>query len=366
MKRRLWIELVVLGLALSGCIDSGESVQIMEPEFEVAKTTQPLQEGNGYGVYLVDRDVVTNIKHSVAALRLTKPPEMPHGSCGMTWVSAHYGVTAQHCLGTLAHNQRNLTVEEITVDKLNASQLNEYMNVYLWWPFFVNGATLTTGYSTQRYTCSIVRRCSSEPTWGGRNNCGMNDDVDIALVHCPDRTKRNHAWTTETLFPYGIPADIDDLVTLDVNTWWFHEVYRMPTFDDGSDRWRNYGLYDRDRLNENWHYTRAHQLLPLLSYAHPGGTPFRTVPSNVDTLNETDTPYCHGTSGSGVFLSGANVLLGPAIGIGVHSQIGGKLCEPATNAGPGRSVSSYVRAVLTARFMTTSPEVNTDRGQFPQ
>ena len=357
-----WTATAMLATALSACTAADEPVEAIEAEPVVAKTAQPLQLFNGTHVHLVDAGITTSVKYSVAALRLRNiSATAAFGSCGLTWVSQHYGVTAAHCVSHLPLRQESLIVEEIYLDQLDPNQTNAYVTVNGSWPNFSPGGTLTTGHGTTRYNrCYVSRRCSTR--WGGREGCPIAEDVDIALIKCSERQFYEHAETAEVLPAwYGLPENLDDQLSLNINVWWFHEIYNLPVSDDGTDRWRNYGAYGGTGTeNLNWHYTREHQLLPLVSDHSPSGDLYRTVAFDGGILNTIDAPICHGTSGSGVFISGTNIFLGPAVSAGNQSEINGKLCEPVASASPGESLATYVSGTVTASFVRGSPEVATD------
>lgn len=349
-------------LALAACVEPNEPVEIVEPQFEVAKSTQELQLSYIPWATLAGSNVGTAMTDVTGVIRGRNiSPTVPFGSCGMTWVSKHYGVTAAHCVKHLAIRQMSLIVEQVYLGELDSTEFWNYATVLGDWSTgWRPGGTLTRGYATRRFTgCYVSRRCDTRN--GGRQSCPITDEADIALIKCPGRTDTEHAQTTGDLAQFGLPADVDDLVTLNVDTWWYHELYLLPTEDDGTERWSKYGKYGGETVaNQNWHYTREHQVLPLLSHQHPTGELYRTVPTTRTMLNETDTPICHGTSGSGVFISGTNYLLGPTNSQGRQSQIAGRLCEPADRAVPGASKATYIRAAITNAFVRNSPEVTTD------
>lgn len=366
--RRTFALVLLSAATASGCALAGdEPVQPADPMAAVAHTAQPLQLTYTSGVHMVVEDLVqTPMARSTAALRIRNSrPTAPFGSCGMTFVSRHYGVTAAHCVDHLALNNDRITAEEIWFGLLDIRELLGYMQVYgSSIADFRPGATLRTGYNVRRFSdCRVTRRCDTR--FGGKQACPAgipaNQDVDLAMVYCPSRPSGVYAQTTSSLAQMGWPIDIDDFYTVNVNTWWFHEVYDLPTEPDGTNRWAQYGAYrGRQYANQNWHYTREHQLLPLASLTWPNGTYYSSIPSSDPTLNTTDTPACHGTSGSGVFIYGTNYFLGPVSTVGSDSQSNGRLCERFNAVGPGQRLSTYVRGVLTNAFVRNSPEVVAD------
>jgi hypothetical protein len=191
--------------------------------------------------------------------------------------------------------------------------------------------------------------------------------VDIAMIRCLGRTFTHYAQTSSVLSPIGLPRDFDDTAEPTITVWWFHELYGLPVTDDGTERWTHYGQLTKGEWNNNWHYQRYHQLLPLRSYRHASSGPlYRVVKPGAQenepsTMNAIDAPGCHGTSGSGVFFGTSNVLLGPVLAHAPAASASGKLCDDFNVAQPGTRRLYYVRAALTDSFVNGSPEVLVDR-----
>jgi hypothetical protein len=348
--------LALLSAATAGC--TSEVSDEFQPEYDLATATEAVQ-----SVYTLWSALVSNalstlpMAKATAAIRMTNNSNGAiHATCGATFVSRNYAVTAAHCVSAIIFQTGLLTLEEINVTQLDSNEVSAYSTVVGTWPNWQPAGRLTTGYSIRNSLCTVQRRCSN--FWGTRQACPIAEDADIALIHCPNRLNTDRALTTAEIAPF--PVDIDDQATLTVNTWWFHEVYNLPVEDDGTERWQHYGRYISGQPNNNFHY-RPHQLVPLLSYWFPDGTKYKTVPFNGATLNSMDTPVCHGTSGSGVFAGDSNVLLGPAISAGNHSQIGNRLCDRFNALQPGGDNTRYIRGAITAAFVTGSPEVLANR-----
>jgi hypothetical protein len=344
-----------LALGCAGEID--DSIQIGEPAAEVARTGAALQLGYLANVNLVTYELGgTPMAQASAALRLTNiKPGVPFGSCGITFVSKHYAVTAAHCVDHIPIRGR-VTVEEIGLGDYDPNEFISSLVVEGTWPNFAPNGRLTRGYAASRmHGCIVTRRC--DPNEGGRQACPIAENADIALVKCTERVKTDYARTTHALAADGWPADVDDQLNMFINVWWFHELYAMPTEDDGSDRWAHYGALAVGQESQNWHYTRDHQLLPLFSFAFDDGTQFQSLGSTHATRNTTTAPACHGTSGSGVFINGLNIFLGPVITAGADSQARGRLCDRMDVVGTQQRLSTYIRGTITNAFVRNSPEV---------
>jgi hypothetical protein len=346
---------LVLGLVSLQCANE---VSAPEPETNLGSSRSELQLAYGSAVHLVTGNfLAAPAARTVAAIRNTNVNGGPHASCGATFVSKHYAVTAAHCVPNITIRTGTVTVEETVLEQLDLPQLNAYATVSGTWPNWQPGATLTTGYGILPTTCTVTRRCSS--AFGTRQGCPIPEDADIALLRCPDRVASNRARTTASLASAGLPSNFDDLFDFVITVWWFHEVYNLPIENDGTERWTHYGQ-KTTVLSDNWHYTRKHQLLPLLSLQFPNGTRYRTTQMNHATLNGVDAPACHGTSGSGVFAGDTNVLLGPVIAPGAASQIQGRLCERFDVAQPGAENTRYIRGAITAAFVAGAGEIASD------
>jgi len=353
-----WQVMAVVGTLALGCTgEIDRAIQVGEPATEIARAGAALQLGYTPNVNLVTRELGgTTMAQASAALRLTNiKPGVPFGSCGITFVSKHYAVTAAHCVDHIPIRGR-VTVEEIDLGDYDPNEFFASLIVQGTWPNFVPTARLTSAYAASRmHGCIVTRRC--DPNEGGRQACPIAENADIALVKCTERLKTDYARTTHALAIDGWPTDVDDQLNMFINVWWFHELYAMPTEDDGSDRWAHYGALTTGQESQNWHYLYDHQLLPLLSFSFDDGTQYHTLTSTHATRNTTTAPACHGTSGSGVFLNGANIFLGPVITAGADSQASGRLCDRFDAVGTQQRLASYIRGTITNAFVRNSPEV---------
>jgi hypothetical protein len=353
-----WLGAVALGCGLEPLDNEGEG----EPA-DIGVTSQKLQLEWGPHVNFQ----TAPYSASAAALRFTNVQAgMPHASCGATFVSNEYAVTAAHCVKHLATRTGKFSMEQISVSSLNPMEFSKYVTVSGDWNNggFHNLGELSTGYGSTLHTgCYVSRRCGGANN-GGRDGCPIPETVDIALIRCPGRSWIwGYAQTSSALAAYGLAPDADNSLSFDTDVFWFHEVYSLPGTDDGSQGWLHYGKYDVGAPGQNWHYQIRHQLLPLFSSKFPDGSQQHSRPRTDTTTNSIDTPGCHGTSGSGVFVSGFNILLGPVVTVGTSAsaRASGKLCDVFDEARPGERNLNYVKAVLTDKFVRSSPEVASTR-----
>lgn len=346
------LTLLWLVCTLGGCATEVTQVDSLEyGEGEVGLATQALQLAGfaGGGVRVVEGPM---LRAPTAAVRgRDVEPGAPHGSCGSTFVSPHYAITAGHCVDKLRLGE-TVELEEIEISTLNWIELLDYVSVSGTWPEWSVGR-LTTGYEVTSYDCELRRLC-----YGAQNgDCPLaNTDVDLALLWCPQRQRSTFAVTTDALTPWGTPTYIDEIVRLPVDVWWYHEVYDLPIEEEQTDYWTHYGL--KRAYKDNWHYQKKHQLLPLLSAGSPAGGTYLSNGLRGDLVT-IDTPGCHGTSGSGVFLDGFNLLLGVVSTFGPDVPPG-VLCD-RTDLPSGGDHMRYVRARDTAAFVKNATEVYQDR-----
>jgi hypothetical protein len=199
--------------------------------------------------------------------------------------------------------------------------------------------------------------------------------VDIALIHCPDRATGRFSLSPDVvqLIAPDLPASMWDQTNQALNVWWFHELYELP-IEPGPpsppDRWEHYGRKAPE--NENFHYTKWHQVIPLISFVHPvlingQAQHLRVIGANGNFPNEmvSNAPACHGTSGGGVFAHNTNVFLGPVVHPDPqgNAQLSDRLCD-RFNSGQSADLgrSSYINAKTTAAFVRGAPEVYRDLG----
>jgi hypothetical protein len=300
------------------------------------------------------------------------------GTCGVTFVTPHYAITAAHCVkGTDVFDPAHqaLRVEQAHLEWCALPKLQAAEVVGGTFPNYTNTPVTEADYCyrTTYSQCFVTKRCSS--TFG---KLACNDiEADIALIRCADRPANAAAMAVA-------PSD-DEAGPVEMT--WYHEVYSFPTvqpilppnpswFDSAiyairMDRWNHYTLYDNAAIQENYHYLdRGQQLFSLRSEPWPNGTARRRLgrPSSTSSIVWTDLYGCHGSSGSGVYqknAAGKPELLGPATNGG--SWANQRLCADPTSAdfGPGRRSLSYTRPEFTRVLANYAKQQEILVSQYP-
>jgi hypothetical protein len=301
------------------------------------------------------------------------PTYQVRGTCGVTFISPHYAITATHCVdSTLVPNPANtglwVRAYDIT-DVVETWHLLFPGNVTGDYPNYTpitgygQGADQVPGYQWLATNCTVRARCA----FNGSPAFNCTTGGDVALLYCPNRAS-NAAW---------LPVAPSDPQTGPVDMYWFHEVLYMPTAAPapGSpasafDRFTHYTQIQEQLTlrKNNFHYlnARTNVILPLKSRPWPNGAARTRVGQGNNTW--TDLYGCHGTSGSGVLqvnAAGKHELLGPVSGA---TEAWGRtdLCTKLSSFNPGVPNISYtpnssVRALETA-FLT---ELTADRPPPP-
>lgn len=262
-------------------------------------------------------------------------------TCGLTFVSPHYAITAAHCVDEFeVDNNRTVDASDETINivyEIDVDEAFDRISNGEWgvlgalfnhtvvtgtWPNYLQAPfSPTYGYNVPDYSissCRVVRRC------GGRfspKNCpsevaqvSTSNNVDIALVHCPDRDLRSFTRV----------ANDDIALGSEVEVHWHHELANLAKTRSDTNgpagNYEHYQLWDDKNLSENYHYTKWHQAFPFVSKHGPTGEHYKVVDGRThrdSALSWTNAFGCHGTSGSGAFKHDGR-FLGP-ISKGVFS-----------------------------------------------
>lgn len=376
MTSRVRFSATALALvALTAC--GGQGPDGSTPGEATASAAEPVEsQYAGPGGFVVDRASPSNdpllAATGVVYVPLSHDDGRPwvgadgspmRATCGVTFISTHYAVTAAHCVdGTdLPSTSTMFTVEQIDVSAVAPATLqasaNETDGFLTSFPGYTFGQlTAAQGYAVKRFTqCHVVTRCSYD-------NVNCSDVADVALIQCNDRP-----W-----FSPSIPVASSDPQQGNVDMEWYHEVYAgMPVappqpstttfgrllYFHNEDRYQHYTVYppvphdelDQYAWDQNFHYYGGgkNQLLPLVAQAYLigdvtvgphrlGKDPNPTNDPSYDVV-WTDLYGCHGTSGSGVFqwvtTDGTHYtpqLLGPVSSDTQQSGLWTNLCDTYT------------------------------------
>lgn len=344
MKRAL----LVLPLLVAACtVPASES----ESDEDLGTTSEAVQFLNMFKGYVIVQDRSTAAKATGAlevpiregGVQATTSNGLPvRGTCGVTFISPHYAITASHCVDS--NNVPDPTNNPILVHQYDVSgaELLALAVTSVADGYFPNihprtrRASSVAGYQISTYSCKVVSRCQY-----GAFNCTTGGDV--AMLHCGDRPS-NASW---------LPVASSDPMSGPVDMYWFHELLSIPndapspTSSDLFSQYQHYTLYPNAGTvagqKQNWHYVNAatNDLLPLKSVPFQNGTP-RTRLGLTTNGVATDMFGCHGTSGSGVLqrnAAGNFELLGPVRSGG--GWVSNRLCDNGSTLQPGQLGITY-------------------------
>jgi len=270
-------------------------------------------------------------------------------SCGVTFVSPSFAVTADHCIEdtdpelpveayrpTLALNQG------FTAASILSGTFPNYEHARL---------GPEHGYYADRFACHLFARCSFDSP----GPCPQLSP-DIALLECDGRPGDRYGF-----------LDVAMVDRLDAEPFmpWKHEVYDLDQ-SPAPDLFARYAELPLDYA-DNYHYLALgldgrdlHQLLPLASTRFAVDVPHQKLAFDEYVL--TDLMGCHGTSGSGALQRselGPWQLLGPAT-FG-DDELGRFLCDHQPSLfgrrhGPGVPGISYASLEQTHALLATAAD----------
>jgi hypothetical protein len=279
------------------------------------------------------------------------------GTCGVTFISPHYAITAAHCVsGVSSPASTALTVEQYDISAVSAATLADARRVTDLSPYpspvwSHRTLTETDGYKVRRFnSCYVRKRCGFGPYY-----CSL--PADVALVHCADRPASS---------PYMDVASSDPPLGGPVSMHWFHEVYDIspatpnPSDPIAADLYNHYVMAPpAGSQGDNFHYLGGgrNQLMPLVSLPWSGGQARSVVIAPTPgAVVWTDLYGCHGTSGSGVYqinsASGRPELLGPVVQAG--AGIGSRLCFDGSTISPGNQLVGYTSNTYVNQLAATA------------
>ncbi|MCP4678814.1 MAG: hypothetical protein GY854_25670 [Deltaproteobacteria bacterium] len=363
--RNLTITLFTLAALLACCTDLEESTlgdseigtakqavmsEFMHEHFEIAKTLD-------HGVLATGMIDLPLPSSFVGNTQL-------HTTCGVTFVTPHYAITAGHCISQdqVWSRRSKIPVLEVDVSQVSDDHLSAMQEVFGVFPGYTQmKLTAGDGYNVTRYdNCVMEMRC-----WAGQHYmCPFyKENADIALIHCPERA-------SDAEF---MPVSTNPASSGPIEMYWYHEVLDLPAVQpDYADplyyRWYYYARYlGKNYRFENYHYFGRDnqgfgdprtQVLPLKSTTWNAEWDFeprsRTgYDENYPTVIWTDMYGCHGTSGSGVFerVNGNLELLGPmVIPSRLQGNWSGNLCADGNAISPGERILAYTKQEYTKAF----------------
>lgn len=236
-----------------------------------------------------------------------------NATCGATFISPHFAVTAGHCVVNIGDGFF-IDEGEFYVDQIDVSSVSPADRLALaevtgsGWQNWETGSSFDPppGYESERYLCRV--KCGYFGVPLGAGSCSEHSGIstlDHALVECPTRPASADWVIVEDAF---VP------VGKDVDVWWFHEYLEMPQLANGTEQWQRYGAradYNGNGtfIDDGFHYDWEHLLWPMHGSQDMHGAQAEVTARGA--YLSTNLFGCHGTSGSGVFAEGTTYLMGP-------------------------------------------------------
>ncbi len=261
------------------------------------------------------------------------------GSCGLTFVSEHYAITAGHCL---TQADPDLPVEVRVIRPQPNFNWQSTTTISGTFPHFKHRwekgtAAGRSRYGSKSFSCALKVRCYVDPNRGvEHHNCNIGmDDVgfaassdqevrdasDVALVYCNEPLGKRYGM---------VEVAQEDLPGTDLLMPWFHEVYDRPSAPAAAAQFqKSYvdlkGGY-AGKAN-NYHYVGGpdvNQLIPLVSAEAGQWKRSSTGDPNLQEIVHTNLQGCHGTSGSGVMQQNPDTGMPELVGVaarGISSEL---------------------------------------------
>lgn len=279
-------------------------------------------------------------------------------TCGMTFVSPHYAITAGHCTTWWFDTNSTMQLEQFDTTAVTPAVLaaKEQVTGATFANFAHPAFSASEGYKTSKYLCDVVANCNYAtghcPTNVATAIANSMSPPDVAIIRCAARPA-TAAWVSaaQPSLLNGGYAEVR----------WFHEVLNMPTTESTDDRWTHYGatFTDVPSIQSSWHRNTYHDLMPLRSSSVTyGGTKYFYRTAGLVTASgyrrlQTDIPSCQGMSGSGLFPNSQSGTEGTsAYVMGIASSAGGSI---SINDSAGRT---RLCAAMDQWRPGTTPQVN--------
>lgn len=364
MRRKIALSALVLLSSPAGCdspdLDRDEFEELAEDaelrvQWDAVFTHFDLAQDSSLAARATGA-VLDSIRDSKGNAVFTPRGDPFRTTCGITFISPRYAVTAGHCVDQSQETPPQATVEQYDITSLSLAEVEAGSIVEGVFPNIQRQDPIDDlpEYEVETYECEVVRRCATGSSNHDPYNCELK--ADIALVYCPDRPDAG-AW---------MPVASSDSGEGSVEMYWAHEVLNIPSKRPESDA-SAINRYDHytTKLSAlpqtaNHHYIGgdANALLPLKSVDWPaamGGMPRQRFGTATSNTVPTDLFLCHGSSGSGALKNTKEEgyeLLGPLV-YG-HTSWNERLCVDPSVTSPGNATSYYVSNALTRSLVASS------------